>query len=103
MPKKKQQEVLVFQEYWQRYGDLDSVVEVAARRAWTFGVLQTQRIYLPVVQENEKLKAEIKQLKDECRRTKRALDSAYAVCPHRARVNYASLGDVVECEYPPSQ
>lgn len=102
MPKKKQ-EVLVFQEYWQRYGDLDSVVEVAARRAWTFGVLQTQRIYLPVVQENEKLKAEIKALKDECRRTKRALDSAYIVCPHRARVNYASLGEVVECEFTPSQ
>lgn len=72
MPKK--QEVLVFQEYWQRYGDLDSIVEVAARRAWTFGVLQTQRLYVPVVQENEKLKAEIKKLRDECRRTKRALD-----------------------------
>ena len=77
MPKKKT-EVLVFQQYWERYSGMDGNIEIAARRAWTFGVLQTQRIYLPVVQENEKLKKELAELKS--RRTSRALDGA-RFCP----------------------
>lgn len=35
--------------------------------------------------------------------TQYALDAAYASCPHRATVNYPSLGSVVECEYSPRQ
>ena len=61
MPNKT--EVLVFPEYWKLYGLLTDGAELSARRAWNFGVLQTQRLYLPVVQENEKLKIEITKLK----------------------------------------
>ncbi len=59
MPKKT--EVLVFPEYWKLYGLAEDGAELSARRAWNFGVLQTQRLYLPIVQENEKL---LKELKD---------------------------------------
>lgn len=56
-------EELVFPQYWERYGLPTDNAELSARRAWNFGVLQTQRIYLPVVQENERLKIKITQLK----------------------------------------
>ena len=91
MPKKT--EVLVFPEYWKLYGLAMDGAELSARRAWNFGVLQTQRLYLPVVQENEKLKIEITKLKarlgtnraqvkamaqEKRRRTKRAPDVGQA-------------------------